>query len=157
MRGILRTLVLTIAGLTLAGCGGTSTSAPNGTTSVPSGSSARAGSSPTAAGAPATQASSPSPAPGTGESLAANAETQMQLNACWPGGAMETGARAQAQYERAQMWLREREQPGAASSLARSQRLWEQYRDAACEAAAAVYEGGTVAVTQRSHCLATQN
>jgi len=82
-------------------------------------------------------------------------ETQAELGACWSRAADEARARAAATYARAAQWLEGRQQHTARQRLADAQRQWDLYRKAYCDAVAGVYEGGSVAGTQRAHCEAT--
>ena len=58
-------------------------------------------------------------------------------------------------YARTNDWLAQRGQTGAQQRLKQAQSSWDRYRSTYCEAVAAVYEGGSVAGTQKAHCEAT--
>ena len=78
-------------------------------------------------------------------------ETQAEMNAC----AASIYAQADAELNREWPKVKARMQRmGAWDELLDSQRKWLAYRDAACEAEAKLFEGGSMQPLMRSMCLA---
>jgi uncharacterized protein YecT (DUF1311 family) len=158
---LLGLVVVALIGISAVACRNTAAPPPaSHETAAPSPqpSSAEAGSAAAgAAGAATAQPAPPSavPAPDAAPANACDtAQTQAELTACWSSAADKAKARAEEQYTRVRTWIGERRQPRVATALRRTQLLWEEYRDVYCDAVAGLYDGGTVAATQRAHCRA---
>jgi uncharacterized protein YecT (DUF1311 family) len=130
--------------------------------SAPDKSSSAASTQPPSASVQSAAPATPAPPAGNNASSEAatkdpcsEAETQADLTACWTRAAAEARSRATMTYARANDWLAQRGQTGAQQRLKQAQSSWDRYRSTYCEAVAAVYEGGSVAGTQKAHCEAT--
>jgi uncharacterized protein YecT (DUF1311 family) len=85
----------------------------------------------------------------TADAVCGEANTQMEINQCLAAG-----------YQRADKELNElysntvdKQDPADRDHLQEAQRAWIKYRDANCEAAAALYQGGSIQPSVRSECL----
>jgi len=85
----------------------------------------------------------------TADAVCGEAYTQMEINQCLA-----------AAYQRADKGLNElysnmmsKQDPADRDYLQAAQRAWIKYRDANCEAAAALYQGGSIQPSVRSECL----
>lgn len=86
----------------------------------------------------------------------ANATAQAALNACAAQAYEAADAELNAAYEGALFAAGVVDESGAqglAEGLREAQRLWLPFRDAACEAEAAVYAGGSMQPMVRNNCL----
>jgi uncharacterized protein YecT (DUF1311 family) len=90
-----------------------------------------------------------SAAPAQSDAACGEAKTQMEINQCLA-----------AAYQRADKELSElysnilnNQVPADRDHLQTAQRAWIKYRDANCEAAAALYQGGSIQPSVRAECL----
>jgi uncharacterized protein YecT (DUF1311 family) len=75
------------------------------------------------------------------------ATSQAQLNRCWANQADKAAQRLNAALDAALAKTTARDPVQAA------QEKWKEYRDAECDAVAALYEGGSMQPMQRSACI----
>jgi uncharacterized protein YecT (DUF1311 family) len=119
----------------------------------------------TAEGAPAgTVAAAPAPsASAASQQVGASAQTpdpcqrieaQAELSKCWGDAANRAEARSREAYQKVVAWLGKRDQADVVKMVEEAQSRWEDYRDAQCEAAAGVYDGGSIAPMAEAQCKA---
>lgn len=77
----------------------------------------------------------------------ATARTQLQLNRCWAREAESSGKRLAAAIGKL---LKDTPVRGKVET---AQTKWAEYRDAQCDAVAAIYEGGSMQPMQRASCV----
>jgi uncharacterized protein YecT (DUF1311 family) len=94
--------------------------------------------------APAISGSAKSGAPVCGQ-----ANTQMEINQCFDTAYQKADKELSELYSE----LMKKREAATRDRLQTVQRLWIKYRDAHCEAAAALYQGGSIQPSIRSGCL----
>ena len=78
-----------------------------------------------------------------------NAKTQLEMNECADAAYRAADKELNAYYAS----LKEKLEANLVAKLQAAQRAWIGYRDANCEAEAALYEGGSIQPTIRSNCM----
>ena len=106
--------------------------------------SGAAGPAPAASGAPAPARAGPRD----------SAETQADMTRCWADEQRTAERQSEEALTRTVDWLRGRDQGDAAARFEKAHAAWAIYRDAHCQAVAAVYAGGSMAPMQEAQCRA---
>jgi uncharacterized protein YecT (DUF1311 family) len=83
------------------------------------------------------------------EAVCTEANTQAEMNTCLANAYKS----ADEELNRIYFDIKKKQTPAIDASLKTAQRAWIQYRDANCNAAAALYEGGTIQPSARYECL----
>jgi uncharacterized protein YecT (DUF1311 family) len=91
---------------------------------------------------------------GAGESPCGKYGTQAEANACARRDFAKAEAEMKGVYEQLATELAGRAGEGG-RKLEKAQTLWLQYREAACESEASIYEGGSIRPTIYNACLAS--
>ena len=80
------------------------------------------------------------------------AKTQAEMTGCAAQSARESEAMLQERFARGQE-IAEARDHGAAVLLRRAQAAWARYRDLACSAEVAMYEGGSMQTLVEERCM----
>jgi uncharacterized protein YecT (DUF1311 family) len=85
----------------------------------------------------------------TADAVCGEANTQMEINQCLAAAYQRAGQELNEQYSN----IMKKQDSADQDHLQAAQRAWIKYRDANCEAAAALYQGGSIQPSVRAECL----